>query len=442
MTPRLAIIGAGYVGLVTGCCFSHMGYQVTLVENSLGKLELLQQGHCPIYEVGLSELLEEGLSTSRVVFLPSIKKLLAEQTVDFIFLAVGTPSLFDGMTDTSYLLDAVQELLEHIKSAVTLVIKSTVPVGTASQIKKLIREKNLKYPVEVVSNPEFLREGRAVQDFLRPDRVVIGSESVTVSEQVAGLYRTLERQGHKTILTSNEEAEMAKYACNVMLASRITTMNQIARLCEKLKINVHKIREVVGSDSRIGSEYLYPGLGYGGSCLPKDVSSFILQCEAQSADASFVMAIHQFNEKQKCYFLNLIREEFPNAENIKIGVLGLAFKADTDDVRESVAVTLIPNLVAEGYRVKVHDPKAVGNFSIVMGSREQGKITYCESALAAIQDVDALLVLTEWQEYRRLTPEFFAQHMRGKVIFDGRNMFERKLFMQHGFKIKGIGWDT
>lgn len=438
--PKLAIIGAGYVGLVAGCCFAHLGYPVVVVENAADKLKQLQDGQCPIYEPGLSELLQDGLGSERLRFAPSIAGLLGDNKVDIICLAVGTPSLADGRTDTTFLFAAVNEILDHLRSPVTIVIKSTVPVGTAAKIKTLIVEKNISYPVAVVNNPEFLREGRAVHDFLRPDRVVIGASDASARETVAELYRTLERQGHRIILTTNEEAELAKYACNFMLASRITAVNQIAALCGQLGIDVHKIREIMGSDSRIGGEYLYAGMGYGGSCLPKDVQSFICQCRENRSRSSFAEAVHEFNEGQKCCLLPVIKEHFQDPQNVSLGVLGLAFKAETDDVRESVALSLVPTLLKEGYSVKAHDPKAVPNFSKSMTGSFAGKIEYCGTAAAALNSVDAVVVLTEWQEYRKLTPEFFARHVRGKVIFDGRNLLDRQQFAKEGFVIKGVGW--
>ncbi len=440
--PQLAIIGAGYVGLVAGCCLAHLGYPVVVVENNAAKLKQLQNGQCPIYEPGLSELLQDGLSNVRLRFAQSIAELLADTAVDIVCLAVGTPSLPDGRTDTSFLFNAVDEILGHLRASIIIVVKSTVPVGTAAKIKSRIHGKNTGHPVAVVSNPEFLREGRAVHDFLRPDRVVIGASDASARDRVADLYRTLERQGHKIILTTNEEAELAKYACNFMLASRITAVNQVAELCGRLGIDVHKIRDIMGSDSRIGGEYLYAGLGYGGSCLPKDVLSFIGQCREYRARSSFADAVRDFNEGQKYCLLPVIGNHFQNQRNVSIGVLGLAFKAETDDVRESVALSLVPLMLQEGYSVKVHDPKALGNFSRAMNGACNRQITYCDTVTAAVEGVDAAVVLTEWQEYRKLSPEFFAQHMRGKVIFDGRNLFDRQLFAKEGFAIKGVGWQA
>ena len=433
---KIAVIGTGYVGLVTGTCFAETGNTVTCVDIDAEKIRKLSNSEITIYEPGLEKLFLRNQREGRLKFTTSLSDGAKDALL--VFLALPTPPGEDGSADLSAVLKVAKELGEIIKDYKVVVDKSTVPVGTAEKVHKAITA-TCGCEVDVVSNPEFLREGLAVEDFMKPDRVVIGTTSEKAKKILSDLYAPFVRQGNPVIFMDQRSAELTKYAANSFLATKISFMNEIAILCEKLGADVDMVRRGIGSDERIGKRFLFPGIGYGGSCFPKDVHALVRSAAEAKYNFKILEAVMQVNERQKVYLIPRIKKYFnDDLKNKKIAVWGLAFKPNTDDVREAPAVDIINQLLNEGATIKAFDPEAMNNLKQILN----GKITFADSQYDAIEDCDALVVATEWSEFR--TPDFdrMASLMKNKVIFDGRNVYDPMQMKDLGFYYESIGRKT
>jgi len=433
---KIAVVGTGYVGLVTGTCFAETGNTVTCVDIDKAKVEKLSSGQITIYEPGLEKLFLRNQREDRLKFTTD----LAEGVVDakIIFLALPTPPGEDGSADLKYILRVADELGKILKDYKVIVDKSTVPVGTADKVREAIAKK-CECEFDVVSNPEFLREGVAVEDFMKPDRVVIGTESERARKIMSDLYAPFVRQGNPVIYMDERSAELTKYAANSFLATKISFMNEIARLCELLGADVDMVRRGIGSDDRIGKRFLFPGIGYGGSCFPKDVQALVKSASDVKYEFKILDAVMDVNETQKVYLVSRIKKYFNNKlDGKKIALWGLAFKPNTDDIREAPALYLIEELVKAGVSITAFDPEAMKNAREVIGD----KIVFTENQYDALNNCDALIIATEWNEFR--TPEFekMAERMKAKVIFDGRNVFDLAQMKEIGFYYESIGRKT
>ncbi|MBK7389556.1 MAG: UDP-glucose/GDP-mannose dehydrogenase family protein [Bacteroidia bacterium] len=430
---NIAVVGTGYVGLVTGTCFAEMGNHVICVDIDAAKVASMKAGKIPIYEPHLDVLFERNLKQGRLNFTTDLASAIKDASI--IFLALPTPPGEDGSADLSYILGVANELGKLITEYKVVINKSTVPVGTAEKVDAAIR-KNCTTPFDVVSNPEFLREGFAVDDFMKPDRVVIGTDSEKARKIMADLYAPFVRQGNPIYYMDARSSELTKYAANAFLATKITFMNEIANLCEKVGANVDMIRIGIGSDSRIGKRFLFAGIGYGGSCFPKDVQALAKTSEDYNYNFKVLSSVMDVNYAQRTIIVEKIRNYFNNdLKGKKIAVWGLAFKPDTDDIREAPALFIIDQLLKDGAIVSAFDPEAMNNVKKVVGD----KITYCDDAYSTIKDADALLIATEWSVFR--TPEFdkMASIMKNKVIFDGRNLYDPVKMKEHGFYYNSMG---
>src|SRR5579872_1025142 len=430
---KIAVIGTGYVGLVTGTCFAETGNDVCCVDIDSGKVERLSGGQITIYEPGLEKLFLRNLKEERLKFTTSLEEGIREAQI--IFLALPTPPGDDGSADLKYVLGVADELGRLLTEYKVIVDKSTVPVGTAAKVREAIA-RNCRGEFDVVSNPEFLREGVAVDDFMKPDRVVIGSSSERARKVMGDLYAPFVRQGNPVIYMDERSAELTKYAANSFLAMKITFMNEIALLCEKLGADVDMVRRGIGSDERIGKRFLFPGIGYGGSCFPKDVQALVRSSQEVSYDFRILNAVMDVNEKQKLHLLPKIKAFFKNDLKGKhFALWGLAFKPNTDDIREAPALYMIDALVQEGATLTVFDPEAMNNVRNIVGD----KVAYAESQYEALEGADALIIATEWNEFR--TPNFLkiVTSLRKKVIFDGRNLFDIAAIRELGFYYESVG---
>ncbi|QRQ99472.1 UDP-glucose dehydrogenase family protein [Dyadobacter sandarakinus] len=429
---KLAVVGTGYVGLVTGTCFAETGNQVTCVDIDVNKVERLKKGEIPIYEPGLDVLFDRNVAEGRLTFTTDLKEGIKDAEV--IFLALPTPPGEDGSADLKYILKVAHDLGPILESYTVIIDKSTVPVGTAEKVKNAIA-KAATVEFDVISNPEFLREGVAVEDFMKPDRVVIGTTSDKAKKLMEKLYAPLVRQGNPIIFMDERSAEMTKYAANSFLAMKITFMNEIANLCEKVGANVDDIRKGIGTDTRIGKRFLFAGIGYGGSCFPKDVQALAKTSDDYGYDFRTLKAVMDVNYDQKQRLIPVVKDYFDgNLAGKTIAVWGLAFKPYTDDIREAPALENIQALVAAGAKVTVYDPEAMENVKKLIP-----EITYCHTAYAALDDADALMIFTEWPQFR--TPDFakMGKLLKEKVIFDGRNLYELDQMRDLGFTYYSIG---
>jgi len=431
----LIVVGAGYVGLVAGTCFSSAGFTVGIVEKNQEKLKTLKTGVCPFYEPGLSELMREGMASGNLTFFSNQEEAMKALNPSFVFCAVGTPENSDGSANLTYVEETIHEAIKVAQKSIYFVIKSTVPVGTGKRLQKLADSKS-PGKLMIVNNPEFLREGTAVSDFLRPERVVLGGSDEAV-EAVGKLYNSFLLNNRPLIKTDSTSAELGKLAANLLLASRITLVNQVARLAASTGANIRQIEKILQTDSRIGSKYLYSGLGFGGSCFPKDIESFIHICKSLGVDASVAEAIDDFNDTQKLFFIPDIEKEFPAAGQTTISLLGLAFKPETDDIRESPALALAQELSKKGYKLKVYDPKAMDNFKA--WAKELKNIEFSSNLEACLKDSNALVIVTEWQEFQRLSPSRLARLYTGKHIYDGKNVLDAKDYKSAGYRYLGVG---
>lgn len=439
---KLAIIGTGYVGLVSGTCFSDLGHDVLCVDIDQKKIDTLNQGHIPIYEPGLEEMVHTNVEQGRLRFTTDIRRAVQESLV--IFVAVGTPPLEDGTADLQYVLNVARSIGEHMNGYKIIVDKSTVPVGTAEKVRAAAREELEKRGVihefDVVSNPEFLKEGAAIEDFMNPDRVVIGCENVRVKALMEELYANFARNGRPIIAMSTASAEMTKYAANAMLATKISFMNEMAAICEKVGADVDDVRKGIGSDSRIGYRFIFPGIGYGGSCFPKDVKALIQKAKEVGVDAKLLPQVDLVNEHQKRALIEKISLYYRGQiKGRRFALWGLAFKPETDDVREAPALVMAKELLAAGAEIVAYDPKAEEQARIYLG--EHADMSYSPQYYDAVTGCDALLIATEWPFFRNADMDRLKQSMKAPVIFDGRNIYSRTHMEAMGFDYFSIGRD-
>jgi UDPglucose 6-dehydrogenase len=430
---KIAVVGTGYVGLVTGTCFSETGNTVTCIDIDKEKVKKLQGGKVTIYEPGLEQLFDRNIKQKRLLFTTDLKEGIKDAKI--IFLALPTPPGEDGSADLKYILKVADDLGELLTEYTVIVDKSTVPVGTADKVRARIAAK-AKVEFDVVSNPEFLREGVAVEDFMKPERVVIGTTSPKARKVMESLYAPFVRQGNPLVFMDERSAELTKYAANSFLATKITFMNEIANLCELLGADVDSVRKGVGTDSRIGKRFLFPGIGYGGSCFPKDVQALAKSSADTNYDFKILKAVMDVNEAQKTKLVPRVKEYFKgNLKGKTIAMWGLSFKPHTDDIREAPALYNIEALLAEGVKIKAHDPEAMENVKKQIGD----KIQFCPTPYDAAEGADAIFIATEWPEFR--TPDFdkLGSILKSKVIFDGRNLYELSLMKELGFAYYSIG---
>ncbi|MCK5105735.1 MAG: UDP-glucose/GDP-mannose dehydrogenase family protein [Cyclobacteriaceae bacterium] len=429
---KIAVIGTGYVGLVTGTCFSELGNHVTCVDIDEEKIKDLKNRKIPIYEPGLDVLFERNVKHGRLKFTTNLEKGVKGAKV--IFLALPTPPGEDGSADLKYILNVSEELGPLLEDYTVVVDKSTVPVGTAKKVRDKIAEKS-KVDFDVVSNPEFLREGVAVEDFMKPDRVVIGTGSLKATSIMDALYAPLVRQGNPIIFMDESSAEFTKYAANSFLATKISFMNEIANLCEKLGANVDDVRKGIGSDSRIGKRFLFAGIGYGGSCFPKDVQALSKSANDADYDFKILNAVMEINQSQKLKLLYKMKDYFGDLEGKTVAIWGLAFKPYTDDIREAPSIYNINELLQAGAKVQAYDPEAMENIKKIYGDR----ISLYEDEYEALEGADVLLIITEWPVFRQPDFDLITKKLKQKVIFDGRNLYPTKQMEEMGFKYISIG---
>ena len=434
---NIAIVGTGYVGLVSGTCFAEMGAHVTCVDVDAEKIQKLKDGIMPIYEPGLEELVKRNVGFERLKFTTDLTEVLDD--VEVVFSAVGTPPDEDGSADLKYVLAVARQFGQHINKYTILVTKSTVPVGTAKKVKAAIQEeldkRGTDVPFDVASNPEFLKEGAAIKDFMSPDRVVVGTESEKAKEVMTRLYKPFLINNFRVIFMDIPSAEMTKYAANAMLATRISFMNDIANLCERVGANVDSVRKGIGTDSRIGSKFLYAGCGYGGSCFPKDVKALLHTGLDNDYHMEVIEAVERVNEKQKSIVYDKIVKVVGNVKAKTIAIIGLAFKPDTDDMREAPALVVIDKLLKDGATVRVFDPIAMDECKRRIGD----VVIYCKNMYDAADGADVFALMTEWRQFRLPSWNVIQKVMTGNVIVDGRNIYDRSELESMGFKYTRIG---
>jgi UDPglucose 6-dehydrogenase len=430
---HITVVGTGYVGLVTGTCFAESGHSVTCLDVDARKIELLRAGGIPIYEPGLEELVRRNAKEHRLVFTTSYAEAMKEASI--VFIAVGTPPGENGDADLSYVLAAAAELGRHMSRYTVVVNKSTVPVGSADKVAETLRGITTQ-PFDVVSNPEFLKEGAAVDDFMRPDRIIVGVASERARAAMAELYAPFVRAEQPVLFMDLRSAELSKYAANAMLATRISFMNEMATLCEKLGADVDQVRRGIGSDRRIGHPFLFPGVGFGGSCFPKDVRAVMSMARHLGLDFDLLRAVERVNERQKRWLVEKATRHFGALAGKTIGVWGLAFKPKTDDMREAPAITVVEGLLGNGARVRAHDPVARDVAARLFDGRG---VTLVDEPYAAAEGADALLLVTEWNEFRQPDLARLKATMRTPVLFDGRNVWDAARCRAAGFTYYGIG---
>jgi len=437
---KLSVIGTGYVGLVSGTCFAEMGNDVICVDNDKRKIDKLLKGEIPIWEPGLEEIVQRNVEQERLSFTTDIKD--AVKKTDICFIAVGTPPGEDGSADLQYVLAVARDIGTYMNGYKVVINKSTVPVGTAdlvkAEIQKILDERNVNYQFDVVSNPEFLKEGDAINDCLKPDRVVVGTDSPKCTEILKELYAPFARSHEKLIIMSVRSAEMTKYAANAMLATKISFMNDIANLCELMGADISEVRHGIGSDSRIGYKFIYPGVGYGGSCFPKDVKALIKMAKKVNSETRVLQAVEDVNDDQKKVLIKKVKKHFgENLSGLTFAVWGLAFKPKTDDMREATSITVIEGLIEAGAKIQAYDPVAMDEANRVFGDNPE--IQYTHGNYDALKGADALLLITEWNQFRY--PDFgkVKNLLKNPVIFDGRNQYNPKELKELGFVYYGIG---
>ena len=429
---KIAVIGTGYVGLVAGACFAESGNDVICVDKDGAKVRTLRAGRMPIYEPGLEELVRRNRHENRLTFTTTLPKAVRGSTI--VFIAVGTPQGEDGAADLQHVLEVAREVARAMNGYKVIVDKSTVPVGTAARVREVIRRETT-HPFSVVSNPEFLKQGAAIDDFMKPDRVVIGAEDPRSREIMHELYAPFTRTGAPIMTMDCASAELTKYAANAMLATRISFMNEVANVCEAVGADVDEVRRAIGADRRIGTSFLFPGVGYGGSCFPKDVKAMIHFASQKDYDFRILRAVEEVNIAQKTRLAAKMRSHFGTLKGRTIAVWGLAFKPRTDDMREAPSIPLIKMLLAEGADVQAYDPEATKVAKGIFGN----KVTFATKNYEALKGADGLAIVTEWSEFRRPDFEKMRKLMRSPVVFDGRNLFEPEQMKQSGFTYYSIG---
>lgn len=434
---KVVVIGTGYVGLVTGTCLAEVGIDVICVDVDQKKIDNLKQGILPIYEPGLDKLVHRNFQKGRLQFSTSLPESIPG--ADATFIAVGTPPGEDGSADLKYVLGVAKEIGEHMNDYGVIITKSTVPVGTAAKVKSAIQNaldaRGEDIPFDVASNPEFLKEGAAVNDFMKPDRIVVGIESEKAKAVLSKLYHPFTLNGHPVIFMDVPSAEMTKYAANAMLATKISFMNDIANLCEIMGADVNLVRRGIGTDPRIGNKFIYPGIGYGGSCFPKDVKALIRTAREQGHEMRILQSVEDVNEDQKSVLYKKIKKRFGDIKGMHFAMWGLSFKPNTDDMREAPSVVIINQLIAEGATVSAYDPVAMEEAKHMVGD----KISYAKDEFDALENADALLIVTEWNEFR--VPDFkeLKSKLKNPIIFDGRNIFEASQMEPLGIEYHCIG---
>ena len=431
---KLSVIGTGYVGLVSGTCFAEMGNKVTCIDIDAAKVKSMEAGKCPIFEIGLEPMMVRNFEEKRLSFSTEYDSIKEAKVV---FMAVGTPSGEDGSADLKYVYAALDQLIPYITDGLIIVLKSTVPIGTGENVKAYLEERTDKKH-SVVNNPEFLKEGSAVNDFLKAERIVIGTDDDSAWEVLEELYEPFNHLFSKTIRMSNLSAEMTKYAANCFLATKITFMNEIARLCDKTGADVDEVRHGISTDSRIGAQFLYPGPGYGGSCFPKDVKALAYTAKQHGMNLRLVETTEEVNAEQKLYMFKKMKKHFGDLTGITIAIWGVAFKANTDDIRETPALYTVKALTEAGAKVRFFDPVADDNFEVVVKENSYAA-TKIENKYDALEGCDALCVLTEWKEFR--APDFseIKSRLKAPVIFDGRNLYKTEYVLEEGFTYYAVG---
>ena len=429
---KIAVVGVGYVGLVVGACFAENGNDVVCVDNNATKVRALRRGRIPIYEPGLEELVVRNQREKRLSFTTALARAVRASKI--IFIAVGTPSDEDGAADLQHVLGVARDIAKAMNGYKAIVAKSTVPVGTSAKLREVIRPETT-HPFSVVSNPEFLKQGAAIDDFMRPDRVVIGAEDPRATELMRALYAPFTRTGSPIMVMDCASAELSKYAANAMLATRVSFMNEISNVCEQVSADVDHVRRSIAADRRIGPAFLFPGVGYGGSCFPKDVKALIKSSRDAGYSCRILEAVEAVNQGQKERLVEKMQQHFTSLKGKRIALWGLAFKPRTDDMREAPSVTISRGILAQGGRVTAYDPEAVKTARAILGNR----ITYAQGSYEALKGADALAIVTEWSEFRE--PDFGRMRslMRSPVIFDGRNLFTREQMRAEGFTYYSIG---
>lgn len=434
---KIIVVGTGYVGLVTGACLADVGISVTCVDINQEKIKALKNGEIPIYEPGLDKIVERNIKAQRLNFTTHLSENI--QDANAIFIAVGTPPDKEGNADLQYVKAVAKEIGENMQDYLVVVTKSTVPVGTSQLIKKTIEEqlekRNSPIEFDVASNPEFLKEGAAIDDFMKPDRVVIGVENDRAKKMLEKIYKPFQLNGYRIIYMDVTSAELTKYTANAMLATRISFMNDIANICEKVGANINQIRAGIGADPRIGKKFLYAGLGYGGSCFPKDVKALIKTGEELNHPLRILQAVDDVNQDQKQVLFHKISKAFKNLKGKTIAVWGLSFKPNTDDLREAPAIDLIHDLVKSGVRVRAVDPVAAHEAKKILPA----EVEYCEDVYTSAQGADAIALVTEWNQFRFPNWGKLKKMMNGSHIFDGRNIYDLELIESKGFTYHGIG---
>ncbi len=438
---HIVIVGTGYVGLVTGICFADVGIDVTCVDIDINKIENLKKGISPIYEPGLDEMIERNIAKNRIHFSTDLSGIV--NTADVIFIAVGTPPDEDGSADLQYVLSVAAEVGRNMDKHMLLVTKSTVPVGTAKKVRGAVQaeldKRGLSIEFDVASNPEFLKEGAAIDDFMKPDRIVVGVESHKAEEIMSRLYKPFTLNGHPIIFMDIPSAEMTKYAANSMLATKISFMNDVANLCEIMGADVNMVRRGIGSDSRIGTKFIYPGIGYGGSCFPKDVKALIKTASENGYEMRVLKSVEEVNDDQKSVLFNKVNSYFQgNLAGKKIAMWGLSFKPQTDDMREAPALVLIEKFIESGCKVSAYDPVAMHECKRKIGDT----IEYASDPYVAVENADCLLIVTEWSEFRFPDLDILKKKLNTLVVFDGRNIYNQKDMAIAGFDYFCIGVKT
>lgn len=437
---KIGVIGTGYVGLVTGVCFADSGNQVICVDNNPAKLASLKNGEIPIYEPGLKPLFDRSVREGRLEFTNNLEYCVDNS--DIVFLCLPTPPGEDGQADLKYVLNVGEEIGKIIKSYKVLVNKSTVPVGTAEKVTERV-QRNAKVDFDVVSNPEFLREGAAVEDFMKPERVVVGTTSARAMELMKQLYDPFVRSGNPVLFMDERSSELTKYAANAFLATKITFMNEIANVCERVGANVDNVRRGIGTDSRIGKRFLFAGIGYGGSCFPKDVQALDYTSDEYGYNFQILKAVMEVNDRQKLSIVEKIKMFYQgDLKGKTFGIWGLAFKPETDDVREAPALYILEHLLAAGAHIKAYDPEAIHTFKIAFGEELSSKVDFVSKRMEAIQDVDALVICTEWNEFRTVDFTDVKTALRAPVIFDGRNLYDLDHCEKAGLTYISVGRKT
>ena len=436
---NIGIIGSGYVGLVAAACFSEMGNEVTCVDVDENKISNLKNGIIPIYEPGLESLVKNNQSKKRLLFTTNINDALSNSEI--IFIAVGTPMGDDGSADLQYVLNVAESIGNNMSHHLIVVDKSTVPVGTADKVRNVIqdclRKRNSELTFDVVSNPEFLKEGAAIKDFMHPDRVVVGSNNEESFDKMKELYSPFTVSSDRFISMDIRSAEMTKYAANAMLATKISFINEISNICERVGADVNHVRKGIGSDSRIGYKFIYPGCGYGGSCFPKDVKALINISSTVNYSPNLITAVEKVNDQQKQVLFSKVKNHFgENLSDLKFAIWGLSFKPETDDMREAPSIPLINSLLSSGATVNAYDPQAINEAKFYLKDLD---VKYFDSKYDVLVDVDALILVTEWKEFRSPDFERMLNHMRGNVFIDGRNQFNKEKMLSNGFNYFQIG---